>query len=176
MKTDKILEKYSLEEIADSIVFKNPIPEDKKKDAATELLEARKRNRNNLTEKQKLYAKILQLRFLMEDYAKSNIYDENRTFASFLKTYIKLIYTVNKKFAQDIDLKEAELSLILRERRLPTEKVIVRLEIHSNNLIPALSWFKVVEKQREYELEKDIEFRQEQKKHVKNRLELGNVM
>ncbi|MEL1243088.1 hypothetical protein AAEO56_02345 [Flavobacterium sp. DGU11] len=176
MKTDKILEKYSPEEIADSIVFKNPIPDIEKQEASNELAEARKRNRANLSEKDKLYAKVLQLRFLMEDYANSDVYDETRTFASFLKTYIKLIYKVNKKFAQDIDLKETELSLILRERRLPTEKVIVRLEIHSNNLIPALSWFKVVEKQREHELEKDIEFRQEQNKHVKNRLEFGNVV
>lgn len=176
MKTDKILEKYSPEEIADAIVFKNPIPEEKKQEAANELAEARKRNSENLTEKQKLYAKVLQLRFLMEDYVKSDVYDENRTFASFLKTYINLIYTVNKKFAEDIDLNQGELSLILKERRLPTDKIFVRLAIHSNNLIPALSWFKVVEKQREYELEKDVAFRHEQKKHVKNRLEFGNVM
>ena len=83
MKTNKILEKYSLEEIADSMVFKNPIPDGERKEASEELAEARRRNRENLSEKQKLYAKILQLRFLMEDYAKSDVYDENRTFASF---------------------------------------------------------------------------------------------
>lgn len=180
MKPDKILKNYTPEEIADSIVFKNPIPEGQIKEAAEELAEARRKKRESQSDKQrasyKLYSKILQLRFLMEDYAKSKEYDESQTFASFLKTYIKLIYKVNKKFAQDIDLNETELSLILRERRLPTEKIIVRLEIHSNNLIPALSWFKVVEKQREYELEKDIEFRKEQRKHVKNRLEFENVV
>ena len=52
----------------------------------------------------------------------------------------------------------------------------MRLEIHSDNVIPALSWYRVVEKQREHELEKDIEFKQEQKKFVKNHLEFGNVV
>jgi len=48
--------------------------------------------------------------------------------------------------------------------------------MHSDNLIPALSWYRVVEKQREYELEKDIKFIQEQKKFVKKHLEFGNVV
>ncbi len=171
-----ILGKYDPEEIADSMIFKNPIPEEKKVEAAKELAEIRKRNKANLTEKQKLYAKILQLRFLMEDYAKSDSYDKKKTFAFFLKAYIKLIYSVNKKFAHDIDVKESELSLILKEHRLPSEKMIIRLEIHSNNTIPALSWYRLVEKQREYELEKDTEFKLEQKKYVKNRLEFENLV
>jgi hypothetical protein len=176
MKTKNIYEKYSHDEIADSIVFKNPLSVKEEKEASDELAEARRKNREKLTEKQKLYAKVLQLRFLMEDYARSEAYDENRSFASFLRKYIRFSYKVNKKFAEDIDLKQTELSLILNKRRLPTDKTIVRLEIHSNNVIPALSWYRVVEKQREYELEKDIKFKQEQKKFVKNQLEIGNLV
>lgn len=176
MKTKNIYEKYSLEEVADSIVFKNPLSEKEEKESSAELAEVRRKNRESLTENQKLYAKVLQLRFLMEDYAKSEEYDENRTFASFLKTYIKFSYKVQKKFAEDINLKQTELSLILNEHRLPNEKTIVRLEIHSDNVIPALSWYRVVEKQREYELEQDIKFKQEQKKFVKNHLEFGNAV
>ncbi|TDO68861.1 hypothetical protein EV143_1174 [Flavobacterium chryseum] len=176
MKTKNIYEKYSLEEVADSIVFKNPLSEKEEKESSAELAEVRRKNRESLTDNQKLYAKVLQLRFLMEDYAKSEVYDENRSFASFLKTYIKFSYKVQKKFAEDINLKQTELSLILNEHRLPNEKTIVRLEIHSDNVIPALSWYRVVEKQREYELEQDIKFKQEQKKFVKNHLEFGNAV
>lgn len=176
MKTKKIYDKYSFEELADSIIFKNPLSEKEEKESSTELAEIRRKNRESLTENQKLYAKVLQLRFLMEDYAKSEVYDESRSFASFLKTYIRFSYKVNKSFAEDINLKQTELSLILNEHRLPNEKTIVRLEIHSDNVIPALSWYRVVEKQREYELEKDIKFKQEQKKFVKNHLEFGNVV
>lgn len=176
MKTKNIYEKYTLEEVADSIVFKNPLSEKEEKESSAELTEVRRKNKESLTDNQKLYAKVLQLRFLMEDYARSDVYDENRTFASFLKTYIKFSYKVHKNFAEDIDLKQTELSLILNEHRLPNEKTIVRLEIHSDNVIPALSWYRVVEKQREHELEKDIKFKQEQKKFVKNHLEFGNVV
>jgi len=175
MKTKSIYEKYSPEELADSIVFKNPLSEKEEKEASMELSEARRKNRENLTDNQKLYAKVLQLRFLMEDYAKSEVYDENRSFASFLRKYIRFSYKVNKRFADDINLNEGELSMILNKRRLPTEKTIVRLEIHSNKVIPAKSWYKVVEKQREYELEKDVELRKKQEKFVKNHLEFGNI-
>lgn len=176
MKTKNIYEKYSHEEIADSVVFKNPLSEKEEKEASNELAEARRKNREKLTDNQKLYAKVLQLRFLMEDYAKSEVYDENKSFAFFLKTYIQFSYKIHKNFADDINLKQTELSLILNEHRLPNEKTIVRLEIHSDNVIPALSWYRIVEKQREHELEKDIKFKQEQKKYVKNHLEFGNVL
>ncbi|MCP1995307.1 hypothetical protein [Flavobacterium sp. HSC-61S13] len=176
MKNQKEIEKYSPEELVEAVVFKNPIPKSELKEAAEELAEARKDKRKNQSDNQVLYSKMLQLRFLMEDYTASLIYDENQTFASFLKSYIKLLYKTNKDFAEDIDLKQTELSLILNEHRLPTAKMIVRLEIHSNNAIPALSWSRLVEKQREYKLENDIEFKQEQKKFVKNCLEFENVI
>lgn len=176
MKSEKILEKYSSKELADAVVFKNPIPKEKQTVAAAELAEARQKKRMNQSGNHELYSKILQLRFLMEDYAASKHYDKNQTFASFLKAYIRLLYKTNKDFAEDIDLKQTELSLILNEHRLPNAKMIVRLEIHSNNAIPALSWSRVVEKQREYLLENDIDFKQEQKKYVKNRLEFETVV
>lgn len=176
MKNENIIKKYTAEELAESIIFKNPVTADEMKETARELAEARRKKREAKDEAHSLYSKILQLRFLMEDYTKSKEYDSNKSFASFLKAYIKLNYTSNKDFAEDIDLKQTELSLILNEHRLPNEKLIVRLEIHSNNVIPALSWYRIVEKQREHELEKDIRFRQEQRKFVKNRLEFGNLI
>lgn len=176
MKNKENRAKYSPEELVDAVVFKNPILEKERLKATEELTKARLKNRKNQSESHRLYSKILQLRFLMEDYVASNIYDENQTFASFLKKYIKLLYKSNKAFAEDIDLKQTELSLVLNEHRLPTAKMFIRLEIHSNNAIPALSWYKVVEKQRAYVLENDKEFKQEQKKFVKNCLEFENEL
>lgn len=173
MKTNKLNEKYTLEELADAVVFKNILSENELKEAALQLEQAREKNRKKSTEKQTLYAKVLQLRFIMEDYAKSEVYDHNVSFSSFLKQYIRLNYKVNKRFAKDINLKETELSLLLNKHRLPNEKTIIRLEIHSNNVIPALSWYRIVEKEREYELQANIEFKQKQKKFVKNKLQFG---
>jgi hypothetical protein len=169
MKTKK--NNYNLNELADAVVFKNTLSVEEVKNASSQLAEARKKNREIFTENQKLYAKVLQLRFLMEDYAKSEVYIDDLSFASFLKKYIRLNYKINKNFANDINLKEAELSLILNRHRLPNEKIIVRLELHSNNTIPAISWYRVLEKEKEHELQANIEFKQKQNKFVKNRLQ-----
>ncbi|CAM3409384.1 hypothetical protein [Aquirufa ecclesiirivi] len=168
MKSKK--NKFTLDELADSYVFESSLTPEERKSADLELAEARRKNRERISGGQELYALVLQLRFLMEDYAKSEIFDHELSFASFLRKYIRLKYKVNKNFANDIDLKEAELSLILNRRRLPNEKTIVRLELHSNSMIPAISWYRVLEKEKEHELQSNIAFKQKQNKHVKNRL------
>jgi hypothetical protein len=48
-------------------------------------------------------------------------------------------------------LEETELSFILNGRRLPSEKVIARLGLHSNHFIPARSWYKLMEKEKEFD-------------------------
>lgn len=171
------LKKLTLEELAESYVFKNNVSAKELKEANSELAAARLKLRNTLSDKYTLYAKLLQLRFLMEDYSKSNSYDDKLSFAFFLKQYISLSYKINKEFANDIHLKATELSLILNRRRLPSDKIIVRLELHSNKVIPAISWFRIVEKEKENKLNIDSESRRTEAKFVKNRLrfDLENV-
>jgi hypothetical protein len=168
MKTNE--NKFTIDELADSVISPNSLTREERKLADAELAEARRKNKEGITGDQQLYAKVLQLRFLMEDYAKSEVFDKELSFASFLRKYIRLNYKVNKKFANDISLKEAELSLILNRHRLPNEKTIVRLELHSNNMIPAISWYRVLEKEKEHELQSNTAFKEKQNKHVKNRL------
>lgn len=168
MKTNE--NKFTLDEIADSVVSPIRLTRAERKLADAELAEARRKNKEGITGDQPLYAKVLQLRFLMEDYAKSEIFDQELSFASFLRKYIRLNYKANKNFANDISLKEAELSLILNRHRLPNEKMIVRLALHSNNLIPAISWYRVLAIEKEHELQSNTAFKEKQNKHVKNRL------
>lgn len=170
MKMEKLNKDYSLSELADSFVFKTKLTKKQQESDASKLSEARKKVQSEMTDAQKLYAKVLQLRFLMEDYAKSNSYNEDLSFAYFLRKYIKLNYKVNKDFANDIQLDETELSLILNKHRPPNEKIIVRLELHSNNTIPALSWLKLLDKEKEHRLQTDKKIRSEEEKYVQNRL------
>jgi hypothetical protein len=58
---------------------------------------------------------------------------------------------------------------------MPPDYVVIRLEIHSNNSIPATYWFKLVEKQREYELRTDRKLRKKENKFVHKRL-LANFL
>jgi len=59
--------------------------------------------------------------------------------------------------------------------RMPPEYIAVRLEIHSNNAIPATYWFKLVEKQKEFELKTDKELRRRETKFVHRRLAVRSV-
>lgn len=170
MKSSTIDKKLSDEDIAEAFIFRNELSESQNKEAIDELSDARKKIKAELSDNQKLYAKVIQLRFQMEDYAKSSEYNKDLSFASFLRKYIKLNYKVNKHFAEDIQLAETELSSILNKGRLPSKKTIVRLELHSSNAIPASSWYQLLEKEKLYELQTNKDLRQKEEKYVKNRL------
>jgi len=160
--------KYSASELVEAFVFRSKLTAKQHVEAAKQLKLARVKINKQTTEEEKLQCAILQLRFQMEDYIKSDTYNKALSFGYFLRQYIKLRYKTNKKFAKDLRLEETELSLILNNHRAPSEKVLVRIEIQST--IPALYWYKLVEKQKEYELETDFVLRERESKYVKNRL------
>lgn len=171
MKAKKINKKFTKEEQAEMLVYRsNPTPEAREA-SMNALREARKNIKQGLTEGQVLYAKVKQLQFSIEEYINSNQYNEDVNFAFFLRKYIKLGYRRNKDFAQDIELPATQLSSILNNGRQPSEKTIVRLELHSNNAIPAVSWYRLWEKDNAHKLQTDEKIRERENKHVKNRLE-----
>ena len=170
MKANKLNSKYTPEEQADSFVFRAKLTPAQSKEAADQLRLARKKIQEQRTEGQVLYARVKQLQFQMEDYAKSEKYSKELSFAYFLRKYIKLRYNIQKNFARDIKVPETELSSILNNGRPPGKKMIVRLELHSNKAIPAVSWYRLWEKEKEYELKTDEKIREEEDKNVNNRL------
>ncbi len=171
MKTDKLNLKYKTEELADAFIFRSKkLTTIEINKAKEDLKLARKNVNETLNENQILYAKVKQLHYIIEDYVKSDNYNDDYTFSYFLRKYIRLSYKLNKNFAKDIELSNTELSSILNNGRIPSKKTIIRLELHSNNTIPAVFWFKLLEKQKQYELQTDKALRIKESKHVKNRL------
>jgi plasmid maintenance system antidote protein VapI len=171
MKSHKEIEKkHTSKEIAEALVF--PMSADS--DERTELLSAfkgiRKKHAEKQSEETKLISKLLQLKFLMEDYLKSDRFDEAFYFGFFLKEYITRLEKKNKEFASEINVDPTELSQIINKHRKPTEKIIYRLELHSNRNFPAVMWFKLLEKEREYELEHNTAIVDSEKKHVSEHL------
>lgn len=174
MKSYKEIEKkYTPEEISESIVF--PGTKDKKERNAilSEFRLLRKKISDKQTEKNKTISQLLQLKFLIEDYIQASSFNKNYYFGYFLKEYITRIEKKNKDFAEEIDVNPTELSLIINKHRKPTEKLIFRLEIHSNKNFPALMWFKILEKERAYELLHNRDIIDNEKKHVKQKLEFS---
>jgi len=173
MKTEKLTKKYTAKELAGSFVFRNTLTAQQTEEAGNQLAEARKKAKKQHTPQDILYAGVLQLRYQIEEYTESTRYNAQLSFGYFLRAYIKLNYKNNKDFAKDIHLDETELSQILNGHRDPSEKTLIRLELHSGNVLPALYWFKLLEKEKEYELETDNVLREREEKYVKNRLSFG---
>lgn len=173
MKTNKLINKYTPKELADAFVFRTKLSAKKKVQANKQLNGMRKKVQAKSTPEQELLARLLQLKYQMEDYSNNAPYDVNRSFGFFLREYLKFLNMRNKDFASDIGIDETELSQVLNRHRKPSEKVIIRLEIHSNKIIPAIIWFKLLEKEKEYEILTDSKIRTVERKHVKNKLQLS---
>lgn len=67
---DNLDKKYTKEEQSEAFVFRNDFSEKEKVEASNELILARKKAKKQLNDNQIRYAKVLQLRFQMEDNSK----------------------------------------------------------------------------------------------------------
>jgi plasmid maintenance system antidote protein VapI len=171
MKSLKNIEKeYTPEEIAESFVFPGPKNPKEREALLAEFRIYRKKVSDKQSEKTKLISQLLQLKFLIEDYIKSDTFNKNYYFGYFLKEYITRLEKKNNQFADEIDVKPTELSQVINQHRKPTEKLIFRLEIHSNKNFPALMWFRLLEKDRAYELKHNKGIIDSERKHVKEKL------
>lgn len=164
------MEKYTADEIAESFVITKGLTPKQKKDAELQLKHARTKVQTEMTDRDRLASKILQFKFQIEDYLNSESFNPNRTFGHFLREYVNLLNKKRKNFAQEIDIDETELSQLINRHRLPNENIIIRLEIHSNNSIPAIAWYKLIEKEKEHAIRTNKALRQQERQFVTNKL------
>lgn len=171
MKSYKeIATKYKPGEIAESFVFPHELNKVERKQSLENFQAWRKKNELNRSAENRLIAQLLQLRFIMEDYLDKNSFKEDYNFGYFLKEYISRLEIKYKEFADEIDVNPTELSQIINRHRPPSEKLIIRLEIHSNKNFPAIIWYKLIEKERTYYLLHNNQLRTLESKHVKSKL------
>ncbi|SFD87640.1 hypothetical protein SAMN05518672_103642 [Chitinophaga sp. CF118] len=174
MKLYKALEeKYTPEELAESYVFPDTSSKEEKEEKLTALKQHFEEVKSKYSDDDKLLFQLLQLKFLIQDYLKSDLFNKLYTFGFFLQEYITRINRKNKDFAAEIDIEPAELSQIINKHRSPSEKIMIRLGIHSNNNFPAHLWFKLLEKERVYELLHNDKLKEVESHHVKRKLEFS---
>lgn len=101
---------------------------------ATALMEARLMRMKNLSGKQIIRARLVQLKLKMEEYVKKPVCDHNNYFTEFLKLYIDTIYPRRSAFAKDIDITPVSLSQVINNHREPKEEFIMKLMIHSEKV------------------------------------------
>ena len=95
------------------------------------LMEARLERMKNVSTDQIIRAKLLQLKFKMEEYIQKPVYKKHNFFTEFLTSYIDTVYSKRSNFASDIDITPVRLSQVLNSHREPKDEFMLRLMIHS---------------------------------------------
>lgn len=170
---DELRSKYTLDEIADAFVFPIELTPQQAKEAKAQLTAARKKTQAGMSEKTRVELELLSLKFRIEDYIAKKVFHADHTFGSYLRQYVENLEIKKKQFAADISIDETVLSQLINKHRMPPDYIIIRLEIHSNNIIPAKYWLKLIELQREHELTADKAIRVRENKYVHNAVFAG---
>ncbi len=157
---------YTREELAEAVVFPITLTAKEKKEAAEQLKAARVKTQQEMTASDRVTIQLLQLKFQIEDYIDSKEYDPKRHFGYFLKRYIDILQIKRKVFAKDISVDETMLSQLINMHRTPPDYIAIRLELHSNNIIPAHYWLRLVEKEKQFKIATDKTLRKKQRKFV----------
>ncbi|WP_212005527.1 hypothetical protein [Chitinophaga sp. HK235] len=160
------------EEIADAYIFPHGLTDEEKAAADRELSAYIKEKRSKMTWEDHLMSRLLQIKFQMEDAVAADKFLDKLNFGYFLSMYIQAIQKKQKEFAQEISLDETRLSRLIHRKEWPNEELFIRLELHSNNMIPAMHWFKLVEKEKAHNISANTELRKKQKKFVRKTLGL----
>ncbi len=164
----KLSETLSDEEIAESYVLPSELTKEEEKQAAEDLWEFRKKRLAGMSEEAKIFSGLLRIKYQIEDYVNSQGYEEGRELSKYLKEYLQVTNKKQKELAADIGIHPTRLSRILNGRERIGKSIAYRLEKHSGNLIPAILWWKLVQKEIENEINTDEEERAKEEMNVKN--------
>jgi plasmid maintenance system antidote protein VapI len=168
----KIRTQYTDEEIVSSFVLPVKLTDTQKEEASKQIAEHRAKRRASGSADTQLKVKLMQLKLRLENYIYSDQYDPKCTFGNFLSQYLLIVNKKHKDFADDIKIHETLLSNIIKNRREPSQFIFIRLELHSNNTIPALYWYKLIEKETEHQLKTDAALRKKESQYVTSKLQL----
>jgi hypothetical protein len=152
MSYKKLLQEFTPEELAEAFVFPMKLSPKQQRIADQQLSEALRLSREKMTRQERLAGSLMGLRFRMEDYFKSDKPNEDYSFGYFLKLYIQLLERKRREFAAEIGINETLLSQFINRHRMPPDYMPIRLELHSNNTLPAEHWLKIIEKDKEREM------------------------
>lgn len=164
----ELKKKYTDEEIADSMLIPQDLSNEEQKIANEELKAFRFKLLRERTEEQRIYSDLLRFKFLMEDYIKKAVYDQENCFGKQLEEYVRILKRTKKSLSEDLDIHYTRLSRIINDREEPNIELMYRLEKHSGNLIPALYWWKLVTKKQEFIIKQDQKTRKKEASRVKN--------
>ena len=166
----KLKEKYTDEEIVDSMLIPADLTTEEEKQLAEEMREIRFQRLREISEEDRILADVMRMRFQIENYLKSSKFSFEKTFGKYLEEYIRILNKPRKEIAEDLSIHYTKLSRIINDKEEPNVELAYRLEKHSGDLINAKLWWKLMIKKQEFIISKDDETRKEEQKKVRNAL------
>ncbi len=164
----KLKEKYTDEEIADSMLIPADMTEAEKIKADAEFRAFRMERLRNMTDQDMILSDVMRLRFQIDTYIKTESFSFEKTFGKYVQEYIRVTKKTRKQISEDLALHYTKLSRIINDKEEPNIELTYRLEKHSGNLIPAKLWWKLIIKKQEYVLSQDKETKRIEQNKVKN--------
>lgn len=164
----KLLKKYTPEELAESFIFSVDLPEEEHQQNDKEFWEFRKKLLVNRTKEDHILSGLLQIKYQIEGYLEQKGYDKEKSVQHFLDAYMKVVDKKQKELAYDLDIHPTRISRIRNNKEKLSLALTYRLEAHSGNLIPALFWWKLVQKEIEMEMMQDSQTIEQEKSRVRN--------
>ena len=161
-------EKYTEEELADSMLIPQQLSEEEQKRANEEFAVLRKRHRQEMSEKDKMLSGLLSIKYQVQQYIQAGVFDESFRFGNVLKRYLQVVNRTQKELSTDINIHPSRLNRIINGKEKTGKGIIYRLEKHSGDLIPAIYWWKLMQKEVEQEIRTEQEERENEKMQVKN--------
>ena len=168
----KLSKKYTDKEIAESFVLPSSSSRKEAEVLREEMRRLRQEQRAAMTDQEKMYSALMQLKYQIAGYIDEEKYRAQHSFGSYLKQYVAIIQKSKKELSTDIGIGTSKLNEILSDEREPDKGLPFRLETHSQGLIPALLWWKLIAKKQEYEIRQDKKKRKEEYAKMKNRIRI----
>lgn len=159
---------YSDEEIADFAMIPEQLSEEEAKKAREDFVKFRMQKLKEMSDQDRLLSNLLSIKYQIKSYVDSKEYESSKNFGHFLIRYIELGDRNQKEFAEDINIHPSRLNRILKGKERIGKKLAYRLEQHSGEIIPAIFWWKLMQKEVEEEILSEKEARELEKRNVKN--------
>lgn len=178
MKKDKkqvyeeLLQHYGEEEVASSFVASEELPTEAQTEVHKDFLAKRMESLQRLSGDQRLRSELFAFKIQLEDYFKTDRYQEEYSFGSQLKKYIAIVGRTQTEVSNNLSIHKARLSRIINGKENPNPELMYRLQKHSSGAIPAFYWWKLLAKELEYQIKTDKEKMQEESAKVTNPISL----
>lgn len=151
------------------------LSEYEKAQADKELRRNRLESLRGITDKQKMYADLVSLKYGIVDYLEIGIFSEKYLFSEILRKYVSIIGTSRRSLAKDLGVHETKFSRIINNKENPGLSLMYRIEEHSGGILSASLLWHLVAKKMLVEIDSNQQERKKQSKRVKNKLNLKSA-